>query len=100
LYEECFISFELEQALGDLLETFPGSCGFACSSVDDEVIRVLGYLGVQDVVNHPVGSFYLPILAVKLLARNCGGRRFEFQQSGSIRSSGRGDFNFSNQDSF
>jgi len=65
------------QSLSDPLEAFPRASGFARSSVDDQIVRILRNLWIENIVNHSVGAFDLPILAVKFLACNRRGRRFE-----------------------
>jgi hypothetical protein len=66
LNEEGIIFVELFQSLLDLLVRFPIAGCAAGSTVYNEVVWVLGDFGIQNIVEHPKGSLYLPVLAVEL----------------------------------
>jgi hypothetical protein len=58
------------QSGSDLFETLPRSSGFSGASVDNQIIRIFRDLWIEDVVEHSICSFNLPILAMKRFAGN------------------------------
>ena len=79
LNEKCLILLEVLQTLKRCLKRIPGSSGSSRTPIHDQMIRVFGYLSIQNIVKHPVGPFDLPALAVQLRASYGGDRPSVFQ---------------------
>ena len=78
LDEEGFVAFQPLQLGDDGVEGIPARRA-AGATVDDEVVRVLGDLGIEVVHEHPERGFLLPTLAGDLrAARRANGARPDF----------------------
>src|SRR5215207_676611 len=66
LHKKRFILLQVFERFKNGVERFPGTGGFSTPTVDNEVFRLLGYFGVEVVLDHAIGSFAKPVLAGKL----------------------------------
>ncbi|MNN43308.1 hypothetical protein D3C81_1575360 [compost metagenome] len=66
LYQQRFVLAQAAQAVEDGIEAFPVARGLADAAVHHQVLRALGHVGVQVVLDHAVGGFDQPVLAVQL----------------------------------
>lgn len=77
LDEESFVIFERAKGRDDGVETFPIARGLSGAAVDDEIIGMLGDVGIEIIHEHAQGGFLLPTFAGKLRAAwraDCGMR--------------------------
>jgi hypothetical protein len=63
LDQQRLVVFELLQRRENLIEAVPIARGAPNAAVDDERMRMFGHLGIEVVLNHPVGGFRQPALA-------------------------------------
>ena len=63
LHQHCLVVLERLQCANDRVERFPAARGPSGAAVDDEVVGMLGDLGVEIVHQHAKGCFLLPTLA-------------------------------------
>ena len=68
LNKQRLIVLQIPERLHDCMERFPASGRPAGAPIDDEVIWVLGHLGIEVVHQHPQGGFLDPALAGALRA--------------------------------
>ncbi len=68
LHEQGLVLFEVFQRSQDLVEAGPVARGAADAAINHQVPRVLRHLGVQVVLDHPVGGFGHPVLAMQGVA--------------------------------
>ena len=63
LDEERFVVVESAEDAEDPVERLPGARGAAGAPVHDQVVRPLGHLGVEVVLEHPEGRLLRPAAA-------------------------------------
>src|SRR5262249_33695842 len=63
LHEQRLVVLQLAKRGDDAVERLPRSCRLARAAVDDEMIRILGDLGIEVVHEHAQGGFLDPALA-------------------------------------
>ena len=63
LHQHGLVVLQRAQRRDDRVERLPAARGPAGAAVDDEVVGVLGHLGVEVVHQHPQRGFLLPALA-------------------------------------
>ena len=63
LHQQRLVLVQLAQRCEDRLEAVPVARRLADAAVDDERVGVLGHLGVEVVLDHPVGRLDQPVLA-------------------------------------
>jgi hypothetical protein len=68
LHQQRLVVGEGAQFADDRVERLPRTRGAAGPTVDDEVVRVLGHLGIEVVHEHPERGFLLPATACQLAA--------------------------------
>ena len=66
LHQQGLIVFQLAQRLQDGVEGFPTARGLPAPAVDHQVLRALGHLRVQVVLDHAVSGFGEPGFAGEL----------------------------------
>ena len=71
LHEHGLVGCETPQAREDAVEVLPTARRLAGAAVDDQTIRILGNLGVEVVLDHPIGRLDLPVRAMELVAAGC-----------------------------
>ena len=71
LHHEGFVGFQVPQGVQNGFEGLPVPGGLAPSAIYDEILRIEGDLGVQVVLDHPVGRFDEPVSAMQLGSRRC-----------------------------
>ncbi len=83
LHHQGFIVIQRTERAHDGVEAIPTARGAARAAVDDELIGVLGNLGIEIVVDHAQGGFLMPALAGDFTAagRADGGRSGHSRQS-------------------
>jgi hypothetical protein len=69
LHEERLVVLERTELTHDDVEALPAPRGLPRAAVDHEVVRALGHVGVEVVVQHPEGGFLDPALAGELAPR-------------------------------
>jgi len=63
LHEQRLVVFEVAQGPDDPVEVGPASRGLARAAVDDQLVGLLGDVGVEVVVQHAEGGLLVPALA-------------------------------------
>jgi hypothetical protein len=63
LHQQRLVLGELAQRLQDRLEAVPVARRLADAAVDHQCVGVLGHLGIEVVLDHPVGGLDLPVAA-------------------------------------
>ena len=65
LHEQGLVIFQFAQGPDDGVEGFPGSGCFAAPPVDDQLVRQLGYVGIEIVHQHTQGCLLQPALTAQ-----------------------------------
>src|SRR5262249_27863181 len=68
LHQQRFIRLQVAKGGQNSIKGGPIACSPPAPAVDNEVVRIEGYLWVEVVLEHAVGGFDLPVLARQLRA--------------------------------
>src|SRR2546429_3512855 len=86
LYKKRVFFSQLLERILDGLECVPRACGLSGSSINYQLLRILGHLRVQHAVEHPQRSLDLPVLAMKGCTSNDGWAPLVLQGSNGLMS--------------